>query len=239
MALELIVDKPEALVATLARRFQDEARQALAASGRFAVVLTGGSLATTFFPALARAAVDWSHVDFFWGDERAVTPDDPESNFGAARRLWLEPANVPSDRTHRMPADTPDLDAAARAYEADLTAAIGTPARPDLALLGVGPDGHVCSLFPGHAALTETVRAVLAVRDSPKPPAARLTLTLPVLTRAGLVVVAALGDSKAAAVRDALQNADSLLPLARVVRGASRILVLLDPAAASRLDGRR
>jgi 6-phosphogluconolactonase len=238
MALELIVDKPEALVATLARRFEDEARGVLQMRASASVVLTGGSVATMFFPALARTGVDWSRVDFFWGDERAVPPDDPESNFGAARRLWLEPAGVPADRTHRMPADTLDLDAAARAYEADLTAAIGAPARPDLVLLGAGPDGHVCSLFPGHAALAETTRQVLAVRDSPKPPPARLTLTLPVLTGAGLVVVAALGDSKAAAVREALQDPDSPLPLAQVVRRASRALVLLDSAAASLLAAR-
>jgi 6-phosphogluconolactonase len=237
MAPEIIVDKPPDLPETFARRFEDEARAALADRGRFALALPGGSVATTFFPRLARTTVDWSRTDFFWGDERAVPPDDAQSNYSLARRLWLEPAAVPSERIHRMKADAPDLDRAAGEYADELTRATGTPPRLDLVLLGVGPDGHVCSLFPGHPLLKEDRLFVAAVMDSPKPPPRRLTLTLPTLAAAEWVVVAALGEAKAAVIREALEEPDSPLPVALAARRARRCLFLLDDAAAS-LAGR-
>lgn len=239
MAPQTVVDKPERLAAILARRFEDEARAAVAARGRVSVALPGGSVAAAFFPALAGARVDVSRVDFFWGDERAVPPDDPESNFRAARRLWLEPAGVPAHGIHSMDAGAADLEGAARAYEAVLKRVLGRPAAIDVALLGVGPDGHVCSLFPGHPLLEEQRRWVAAVEDAPKPPPRRLTLTLPALAAARLVVVAAMGEAKAACVRAALEEPHSPLPVARVARSASRALFLLDHAAASALGQRR
>ena len=133
-----------------------------------------------------------------------------------------------------MPADAPDLDAAARAYEAQLVERLGTPPALDVALLGVGPDGHVCSLFPGHALLRETVRFVAPIEDSPKPPPRRLTLTLAALAAARLLVVGAFGAAKAAVVREAFDDEKSNLPLALALRQAPRSLVLLDPAAAGR-----
>jgi 6-phosphogluconolactonase len=105
----------------------------------------------------------------------------------------------------------------------------------DLVLLGMGPDGHVASLFPGHALLGETTRNVATVLDSPKPPPRRLTLTLPVLTAARVVVIGAFGASKAGIVRRAIEEADSRLPAALVARGAARAVWLLDAAAASQL----
>jgi 6-phosphogluconolactonase len=102
----------------------------------------------------------------------------------------------------------------------------------------VGPDGHVCSLFPGHPLLAERNRSVAVIEDSPKPPPRRLTLTLPVVTAAELVVVAALGRSKARVVAEALENKRSELPLARVAREARRVWFLLDPDAASLIQSR-
>ena len=113
-----------------------------------------------------------------FGDERAVPPGHPDSNYGAARSLWLNPAGVPASSVFRMPADAPDLDRAAADYEAVLLRECGRPPRLDLALLGVGPDGHVCSLFTGYPLLRESARWVAALGDSPKPPPRRLTLTL-------------------------------------------------------------
>lgn len=236
--MELIVDKPAALAATLARLLEEEAAAALASRGRYALALPGGSVGTQFFPSLAAAAVDWGRIDFFWGDERAVPPDDPESNFNLANRLWLGPARVPPERIHRMPADEGDLAAAAATHAAELSRTAGAPPRLDLVLLGVGPDGHVCSLFPGHAALAETDRSVVAVLDSPKPPPRRLTLTLPVLAAAERVVVAAFGSSKATVLRDAVEDETSRLPVALALRGARRGLVLLDAEAARLLRTR-
>ena len=233
MPLETLVDKAVFLGDALAARFAEEGRRALSARGAFTVALPGGSVATTFFPRLARLELDWSRTDFFWGDERAVPPDHPDSNYALAWSLWLEPARVPLSRVHRMPADGPDLQAAAAAYERELVARAGRPPRLDLVLLGVGPDGHVCSLFPGHPLLAERRRGVAVVEDSPKPPPRRLTLTLPVLAAAELVVVAALGSSKAEVVREALEDKESELPLALVARQARRALFLLDPEAAA------
>src|SRR5262249_18355181 len=112
---------------------------------------------------------------------------------------------------------------------------LGRPPRLDFVLLGVGPDGHVCSLFPGHPLLAEERRWVAAIDDSPKPPPRRLTLTLPVLAAAELVVVAALGEGKAEVVRESVEEPASRLPLALVTRGSRRMLFLLDPGAAGRL----
>jgi 6-phosphogluconolactonase len=236
MPLETLVDKTSLLADALAARFEEEGRRALAARGAFTVALPGGSVATTFFPRLARAGVDWSRTDFFWGDERAVPPAHPESNYGVARALWLDPAGVPADGIHRMEADAPDPARAAAEYEAILERRAGRPPRLDLVLLGVGPDGHVCSLFPGHPLLGERERWVAVVEDSPKPPSRRLTLTLPALAAARLVIVAVLGRGKAEAVRAALEDAASALPLALVARQAAQAWFLLDPEAARNLS---
>jgi 6-phosphogluconolactonase len=238
MPVETLVDKAESLAESLAERFEAAAREAIAARGRFTVALPGGSVAASFFPRLSRAPLDWSNVDFFWGDERAVPPSHPDSNYAAARALWLDAAGVPMDRVHRMQAEERDLEKAAADYERELERAAGAPPRLDLVLLGVGPDGHVCSLFAGHPALAVRDRAVAVIEDSPKPPPRRLTLTLPVVTRARAVVVVALGRGKAEVVREAVEEAGSALPVALVARGARRTLFLLDPEAASLLRGR-
>jgi 6-phosphogluconolactonase len=228
MSRQLFADGLEQLRERLARRLEREALEAIAARGRFSVALAGGSVASSYFPRLAAVPVDWSRTDFFWGDERAVPPDHPESNFGVARRLWLEPARVPAERIHRMEAEAPDSEGAASAYAETLVQVAGAPPRLDFVLLGLGADGHVCSLFPGHPALREQTRSVLAIHDSPKPPIHRLTLTLPVLTAARLVVVAAAGSRKAAVVREALEREDSQLPVSFLARGARRVLFLLN-----------
>ena len=238
MPLETVVDKAESLAESLAARFEEEARHAVAARGRFTVALPGGSVATSFFPRLARVPFDWSRTDFFWGDERAVPPDHADSNYAAARSLWLTPAGVPEASVHRMKAEEPDLAQAAANYARELAEVAGSPPRLDLVLLGVGPDGHVCSLFAGHPVLGLRDRAVAVVEDSPKPPPRRLTLTLPVVTGAGLVVVVALGRGKAEIIRAALEDPGSALPVALVARQARRATFLLDAEAASLLRGR-
>jgi 6-phosphogluconolactonase len=200
------------------------------------IAVSGGSVATTFFPRWgAEATFDWALTDVFWADERAVPPTDPESNYALARSLWLDAARAPAARVHRMPADEPDLASAAGAYDAELRQVVGERPVLDLVLLGMGPDGHVASLFPGHVLLAETERHVAAVVDSPKPPPRRMTLTLPVLTAARSVVIGAFGVSKAGIVCEAIEDAASRLPAALVARGAPRTVWLLDPGAASQL----
>lgn len=234
MLPEIVVGESGELAARLAALFEEDGRRALGARGRFAVALPGGSVATRFFPGLARLRFDWTRTDFFWGDERAVPPDDPESNYGLARSLWLAPAGVAPERVHRMPGELADLERAAAAHADELVRALGTPPRLDFVLLGVGPDGHVCSLFPGHSLLREERRWVAAVRDAPKPPPRRLTLTLPALAAGERIVFVALGQEKADVLNEALSDEASSLPVALLARRARQAVFLLDAEAASR-----
>lgn len=224
--MEIEIRDRAALAQIFVKCVEEHARRA----GGFSLALPGGSVAEAFCPALAAAGVDWKRADLFWCDERAVPSDHQDSNFRVANELLLRRVDVPAERIHRMPADAADLDAAAASYEREI---LGIPGGHgfDIVLLGVGPDGHVCSLFPGHPALEEASRLVLAIEDSPKPPPRRLTLTLPALRNAFLVA-AAFGESKSAAIASALQDRESRLPLALALRGAGRALLLLDPDAA-------
>ena len=170
MKPEVVVDTPANLAQRFAACFAAEAETAVAARGQFSCALPGGSVAETFFPVLAQSAVAWSKVDFFWGDERAVGPEDPDSNYGLSKRLLLDRIGADPARVHRLRGETPDLDAAARAYEDEMRRALGEPPRIDMMVLGMGPEGHVCSLFPGHRLLRERHRRVVEITDSPKPP---------------------------------------------------------------------
>ncbi|MGD9763511.1 MAG: 6-phosphogluconolactonase [Candidatus Binatia bacterium] len=232
---EIVIDTPAALARTFATRFASEASSAIAARGRFSWALPGGSVAETFLPVLARTPVEWGQVEFFWGDERAVEPGDPDSNYGLAKRLLLDHVPVDLRRVHRMVGEADDLDAAASAYEEEMVRVLGEPPRIDLILLGLGPDGHVCSLFPGHPLLRERARRVAAITDSPKPPPRRLTFTMVPLELASMICVAGFGAAKAAAIREALETPDSALPVALALRSTPRPLLLVDPPAASLL----
>jgi 6-phosphogluconolactonase len=231
--IEVEVGELRALLDRLVRDFSAEATRAIARRGFFAVALPGGSVADHAFPALARLPLAWDQIHFFWSDERAVPPSDPASNYAVAQSSWLGPARVPAASIHRMPADTADLASAARAYEDELTRLLGPSARLDYALLGVGADGHVASLFPGRPAACDERQRVIPVLDSPKAPIRRLTLSLPLLGAAERVVVMALGESKAGALRDAILSPDSSLPVAQLLRRAAHPLVLVDEGAAS------
>jgi 6-phosphogluconolactonase len=230
----VIGDLPE-LQTTLAKEFETHATEVIARREKFIVAFPGGSVATAFLPTLAALAVDWTRIEIFWIDERAVPPDHPDSNFALASTLLLVPARVPGPRIHRMYGELPDLAQAARRATDDLKLIAGDPPFIDFVLAGVGDDGHVASIFPdrpGGATSGGTgLQPCLPVYDAPKPPSRRLTLTLPVLARAGRIVVAALGASKAAAMRSALHEADAGTPIAELLRSAPSSLVLLDRAA--------
>jgi 6-phosphogluconolactonase len=230
----LIASRPD-LANRLAEDFAHEAERRRRSGGMFSVALPGGSLAAAFFPRLARLELDWSRVEFFSVDERSVPPSSPESNFGIAERLWFGPAEVPAAHTHRMLADAPDVLSATEAYAEELGRATGVPPQLDYVLLGVGPDGHVASLFPEHPLLEEQDRAVAYLSDAPKPPAGRMTLTLPPLSSARRVAIGALGAEKAEVIARAVLDVGSMLPVAQVIRRAARVLLLLDPEAAVRI----
>jgi 6-phosphogluconolactonase len=235
---EVEVGTREALAERFAAAFEASAREAVAARGRFACAVPGGSVAEAFLPRLARAAVDWTRLHVFFADERAVAPEHPDSNAGLARRLWLDRVRVPPAHVHPLFRPGRGLEQAAELAERELVSLLGDPPRFDLVLLGVGSDGHVGSLFPGHPALRSR-RFVVAVRGAPKPPPQRLTLGLPALAGATEICVAAFGTEKAAAVQQALEAPACALPVALALRGAPRVRFFLDPAAAGRLAARR
>jgi 6-phosphogluconolactonase len=207
--------------------FTMRAAAAIDERGRFSVALPGGSVASAFFPVIASLDIDWARIDIFWIDERAVRPDHPDSNYGLASRLLLRPAGIDASRVHRMHGELEDLDAAARRASAALTAIAGDPPQLDLALVGVGEDGHVASIFAGRAGMAADPPPVIAIHDAPKPPSRRLTMTFPVLASARRVIVAGFGPSKVQVLYEAVRDQSSSTPAAELLRRASSSIVLI------------
>jgi len=235
--VELEVGTREALGEGFAAAYESAARAALTARGRFACAVPGGSVARAFLPRLVGAAVEWPRLHVFFSDERAVPAEHPDSNFGLARRLWLDHVSVDPAHVHPFYRPGRELEQLAAEAGRELVATLGDPPRLDLALLGMGADGHVGSLFPGHPELTER-SWVLALRDAPRPPRERVTLGLAALAQAREIVVAAFGAEKAAAVQQAVEAPASRLPVALALRSGPRARLLVDPAAASQLSRR-
>ena len=176
-------------------------------AGRCSLVLSGGNTPRTLYGLLAsefRDQIPWAHVHVFWGDERYVPPDDPDSNYRMAKETLLDHVPCPAGNVHPMPTHFPSADAAARDYENTLRNYFGTDwPHFDLSLLGLGEEGHTASLFPGSPALGELTRWVVAV-ETPADPPLRLTLTLPALTRAANIYVLVAGSKKASALHHVL-----------------------------------
>ena len=201
--------------------------------------LTGGSIAEAVHRELARRArdssVDWARVDFWWGDERFVPAGSPDRNAGQAAEALLDHLPVDPSRVHPVGAsdEFATAEEAATAYGDDLRAH-GSGAF-EVLMLGLGPDGHVASLFPGHRALDVDDAAAVAVHDSPKPPSDRVSLTFGALNRSRAVWFLVSGAEKAAAVAAALAGGDLHEIPARGVTGQDETLWLVDEAAASAL----
>lgn len=217
-------------------------RSSMEARGSCLVALAGGRTPRRLYEALAEshgADVRWERVHIFWGDERYVPPDDPQSNYRLAREVLLDRVPIPAANVHRMPTELPSPASAARAYEALLRRHLGPRPRFDLVLLGLGADGHVASVFPGSPAVAEERRWVMAV-EAPAAPRRRLTLTLPTINRAARVFVVVAGPQKAAALARALMGpVDPWRHPASAVRPVDGSLVWwTDEAAAARLPGR-
>jgi 6-phosphogluconolactonase len=235
----------ETLVAAAGQRLIEAIRSAVAARGQALIVLTGGGNGIGLLRHLAGAGqqIDWSKVQLFWGDDRYVPEDDDERNEKQARDALLDHVDIPESHVHPMPASNgefgTDLDAAALAYE-QLLAANAGPGDPapdfDVHLLGMGPEGHINSLFPDTPAVRETTRMVVAVDDSPKPPPQRITLTLPAIQRSREVWMMVSGAGKADAVAAAIGGADPVAIPAAGALGRESTLWLLDEGAASKLN---
>jgi 6-phosphogluconolactonase len=231
----------EAVAARTVTRLAD----ALAAAGHAHLVLTGGGIGTKVLAALAAApardAVDWTRVDFWWGDERFIPEGDPERNETGARAALLDHLPVDQARVHVMNGpggpDGDDPDAAAARYAAELAAAASPGAAVpafDILMLGIGPEGHVASIFPEAPAAYDQ-GTVTAVRDSPKPPPTRISLTFPAIQAAREVWILASGAEKADAVARALAGEPQDKLPAAGAQGTKRTLFLIDDPAASKI----
>ncbi len=235
----------DALAAVCAARLVTAVVDAVAARGTARLVLTGGSMGAAVLTAVGRspaaAAVDWSRVELWWGDERFLPAGDPDRNETQAREALLDALPLDGSLVHPMAAtDGPngdDVDAAARRYAAELAGAADGGLAPefDVVLLGVGPDCHVASLFPGAPGLDASGTGAIAVRDSPKPPPTRISMTFDALRGAREVWFIVSGSDKADAVATARTGTDLHRAPAAGVAGREATRWLLDADAAALL----
>ncbi|MBS1118183.1 MAG: pgl [Deltaproteobacteria bacterium] len=214
--------------------------------GGCSIALSGGSTPKRLFQLLAadgRDALPWDRIDLWWGDERAVPPDHPDSNYNMTRQALIEPLGLDPARVHRMRGEASDLSVAARDYEDELVRALGSPPVFDYVMLGMGPDGHTASLFPGSPALAETRRFVVANPvSSPltKGAATRITMSPPALNAGRHVRFLAAGADKAAPLKHVLEGPkDPKYPAQLIAPSSGDLVWFVDHAAAALLTGGR
>jgi len=226
--LEISPD-PATLAEIIARRMEQQLAAILPERAP-RVLLTGGTIANAAYELLRADALDWSNVDFWFGDERYVPAELPDRNDGQARKAFLN--RVGATRVHSVS----DNDCSLSAAEAADLYATSLPTEPfDLALFGVGPDGHIASLFPGFAQLGEDGALAVAVFDSPKPPPVRITLTYPALNNSNAVWFLVAGSDKADAVARVMAPSGTVAETpARGVQGKVETCWFLDEAAAAK-----
>jgi 6-phosphogluconolactonase len=238
----LVHPDTETLAGSVAARFLTKIIDVLDDKESAHVCLSGGTMGGAVLEAInaspARDSVDWSRITFWWGDERYLPVGDPDRNDTQARHALLDhlPIGEEHFRPFPAPGDQPDIEAAARAHSDLLAdeAVDGAPApRFDITFLGVGPDGHIASLFPDHPSVLETTRSVVAETASPKPPPERLSLTLPVINASERIWLVLAGADKAGALGLCLADAHvSSVPVAGVL-GRKRTVFFVDQEAAA------
>ena len=245
MRKELIVCRDaQELNQRAAERFVRLAAEAVSATGRFAVALSGGSTPQALYSRLAsdqfQPLVAWSKVHLFWGDERCVPPDHPDSNYGMARVALLAQAPIPKENVYPIATEKGNAQSVAAEYEKTLRTFFGLSEgqqpRFDLILLGLGEDGHTASLFPGTAALKETGR-VVAANYVQKLATHRITLTVPAINHAANIVFLISGQSKALVLKKVLegQHQPMRLPSQCIQPVEGKLLFMVDRAAGSEL----
>ncbi|HEV3111860.1 MAG TPA: 6-phosphogluconolactonase [Candidatus Binataceae bacterium] len=239
----IVLDDSQALFVRAAEEIVHVSGEAICTHGQFALALTGGNTPADVYSLIAtrfHLSVDWNAVHLFWGDERCVPPDDPDSNYGMANRIMLSKLSLDPGQIHRMRGEA-DPEIAASEYENELRNFFslneGEFPRFDLILLGLGDNVHIASLFPGSPALHETRRLAVAVEvDAPQ--RKRITLTPPVLNNAARVMFIVSGKNKAEAVKLALEgprNPDKY-PAQIIDANQGEVMWLLDRPAASLLS---
>jgi 6-phosphogluconolactonase len=243
------VTSPDSLFEIAAALFVAAAVDAIRTRSTFTVALAGGSTPRNLYLLLARdaersAAVDWTRVQFFWGDERLVPPDHARSNFRMACETMLDRLPIDPARVRRIKGEYPDAPMAAEEYEQDLSRAFaagdGELPRFDLVLLGLGADGHTASLFPAAAALHEQQRWVVATQ-APSGDVERITLTPPIINNALEVIFLVSGADKAEALRGVLEGPfdPDRLPAQLIAPRDGRLIWLMDTPAAHLLSSER
>ena len=243
-ALEItVVDDPAALAETAARAIVELAAEAVDTHGRFILALAGGGTPRTTYERLAqpplRDRMPWARTWVFFGDERGVAPDHPESNYRMANQSLLSKVSIPAAQIARIRGEADDPEAAATEYARHLGEVFGTRRgdlpRFDLILLGMGVDGHTGSLFPGSPVLKEVFRSVAAVHAAAASIPQRFTFTFPVINAAAHVMFLVAGAEKAKVLKAVLGEPNSSLPAAMVRPTNGRLVWLLDKAAAALL----
>ena len=237
-----VCSDPQELARRAAELFAELANQSVSATGRFAVAFSGGSTPRALYSLLADPSfshrIPWSATYVFWGDERYVPSDHPESNYRMAAETLLSKVPIPTENIFRMPAENENAELAATEYEQALRDFFrpkpDEAPRFDLILLGLGEDGHTASLFAGTAALQERRRLVVA-NYVPKLTSFRLTLTLPVFNHAANVVFLVSGEGKASVVKEVLEGSGTSLPAQLIRPESGRLLFLLDRQGAKQL----
>jgi 6-phosphogluconolactonase len=240
----VVLDTPDDVAYQAADEFEVRVRAAIAEHGRFCVALSGGSTPHAMFELLASPQfaedIDWAHVHFFWSDERCVPPDDERSNYAQARKDLLAPIAMPEGNIHRMRGELAAHDGAVE-YCERLSAFFGASIAFDLIYLGLGPDGHTASLFPGSTALGVSDQACVAVHvpDNRVAPW-RLTLTYPVLNAARCDMFLVEGAAKAGVLARVLDGPHDVahLPAQGVAPVRGTLVWLVDKAAATGLQPR-
>lgn len=238
----IVYPDKQTLANTLAERFIKKVSKFIAARGKASIVLTGGTMGYATLAAVNassnRDSVDWSRVNFWWGDERWLPEGDAERNETQARDALLAHIALDESRVHAFGASDAgvELDAAADAYAAELKANAADGAdfpAFDITFLGVGPDGHIASLFPERGGIRVEDRTVIPVRNSPKPPPERLSLTLPVINSSERIWLVLAGADKASALGLTLADASVFEVPAAGVRARKSTLFLVDQDAAA------
>jgi 6-phosphogluconolactonase len=236
-----VLGSKQELSTAAAELFVDVGNRTIAQTGRFVVALSGGSTPKGMNQELVAnfsSRLEWQKVFFFWSDERHVPPDHPDSNFKMANETLLSKLPVPPDHIFRTPAELQDAGQAASAYEAALQSFFRLPPgsfpRFDLILLGMGPDGHTASLFPGTTALEETQHLVVA-NWVEKFSTFRITFTYPVLNNAATVAFLVSGSDKAETINKVFKDPAANLPCQKVQPHDGNVIWLLDKEAAEGL----
>jgi 6-phosphogluconolactonase len=243
----IVLDDGPALADTAARAIVETAQEAVTARGRFLVALAGGSTPRATYERLAqpplRERMPWERTWIFFGDERGVAPEHPESNYGMANRALLCKVAVPAAQVARIRGEADDPEAAAAEYARRLAEVFqckrGELPRFDLVLLGMGVDGHTASLFPGSPVLKEVFRPVAAVHAAAASIPQRFTFTFPLINAAARVMFLVAGAEKAKVVKAVLGDAGNALPAGMVHPADGRLTWLLDRSAAARLPAPR